>query len=597
MGSYDDLRNILKHISDETGDKNAWQQGLTPQQVRDVDGWLNSDGTGYKGFRDPQTGVIYEDRGGLNTKDTPQVPDDALDRLRGQHPTLFDPTTKAAITPAPGTARNTPGQTGQTGNGQAGNGQVGNGNTEATVPTAEQNKGEAAKAAKKLEDKLQDVNDSAVEADRELAQAVLNAHATTAESAQRLNDIQVIVREAVNSTALDTPMGRREFKRFLIGKIEEIRGVLTTAKLDAESQKNALTALADYFRTNKPDTDQQQQGNGNTEQQQQQGNGQGGNGGNGGGGGNTDPGLPGGDLGGDLGGIGDPALGGPADPLSQLAQSATPALQSAAQIPAQLAGIPGQIAGGMGSLPGMFGGAGANNPGSHLTDPFNTDDNKTKKHDSQLPDDAELASLFGDEPPTDNGDNKDNNSTDHNSDNKDNSKEGKPDDHPKPGEPVLNPNAPGALPTTGPTPVTIGGVVYTADNPKLAAALTDISKGATPLEAFRKYDIAIPPPTSPPAAPLDPSQLKFGSYATYTNGDIVVALDKQRAIIDGQVQPISSAASKPGFIAWQNPPAPTGAPAAAPIPVIATSTPGTPATPTPPAAPITQTSGHTGTTK
>lgn len=95
-------------------------------------------------------------------------------------------------------------------------------------------------------------------------------------------------------------------------------------------------------------------------------------------------------------------------------------------------------------------------------------------------------------------------------------------------------------------------MVYTADNPKLAAAVADVSQGTPPLEAFRKHDIAIP--TSPPATPLDPGQLRFGSYGTYANGDIVVALDPQQVIIDGKVKPISSAATKPGFLGWHHPP-------------------------------------------
>ena len=51
MASYDDLRNVIEHIGDKTGDPNAWQQGLTPQQIRDVNGWLASDGSGYKGYQ------------------------------------------------------------------------------------------------------------------------------------------------------------------------------------------------------------------------------------------------------------------------------------------------------------------------------------------------------------------------------------------------------------------------------------------------------------------------------------------------------------------------------------------------------------------
>ena len=102
MASYDDLRNVIEHIGDKTGDPDAWQQGLTPQQIRDVNGWLASDGSDYRGYQDPETGVVYEDRSHQNSSVNPAVPDDALDRIRQAHWQLFDPATKAPIAPAPG---------------------------------------------------------------------------------------------------------------------------------------------------------------------------------------------------------------------------------------------------------------------------------------------------------------------------------------------------------------------------------------------------------------------------------------------------------------------------------------------------------------
>lgn len=551
MASYDDLRNVIKHITEVTGDDSAWKKGLTDQQVRDVNGWLVADGSGYKGFTDKETGVHYEDRSGYNTDKNPAVPDADLDRIRNQHPGLFDPETKAPTTPQPAV---------QQGNAGGNNGDAPPAG--APVQTEEQNKGEAAKAAKTLEDKLQDRNNKATDADRELAQAVLNAHATTAEGAKRLNDIQSEITAAVNSaTALDTPMGAREFSKFLNSKLAEISDVVKTASLDAESQKSVLSALAEFYGTRTTDNaNNGEQGKGDDQKGQGdgQGGGQGGAGGDGGGAG-------GGDLGGDLGGLGDPLLDGAGggDPLSKLAESAAPALQSglgaASQIPSQIAGIPAQLAGMGSSIPGMFGGNG-NGRGGELTDPFKTDKKAGGEGDPFDPAaDAELAGLFGNEPLPGEGDNGDNNDGDNKDDDKKDDKDDKGE--PKPGEPVNNPNAPGVLSNpNGPTPVTIDGMIYTADNPKLAAAVTDISKGTPPLEAFRKHDIALPPPTSPPATPLGPDQLRFGSYGTYSNGDIVVVLDKQRAIIDGEVQPISSAASKPGFLGWQDPPAPTASP-------------------------------------
>ncbi|SKO35446.1 Biofilm regulator BssS [Mycobacteroides abscessus subsp. abscessus] len=555
MASYDDLRQAIRHITDLTHDPNAWKQGLTPQQVRDVNGWQESSRTG-RDYTDPETGATYYHRN-VNHGRYPQVPDDAINRIRDQHPTMFDKNTREMVTPPPGApAPPQPAQAPAPGSGQG---------AEPQVLTDEQNKGEAAKAVKKLEKDLQDRTDKAVDADRRLAQALLNAHATTAEGARSLNDIQKEIETATNSaTALDTPMGAREFQRFLSSKMRQIADVLKTAQLDAQSQREVLAALSEFYSTRQTGTEGQA----------------GGGGGNGGEGGNQQQ-LPGGlppDLGlggGDeFGGLGDDPLlgGGGGDPLQAGLGAASQLIPAAAQIPQNLAGtaagIPNAI---MGGIPGFGGGSGAGGAGG-LGDLFGggKSEHKSKRDREES---SSLDDLFNDPglfPPEENnspggdhngGNNHNGTGGDHNGGNND-----KPADQ-KPGTANANPAGQGMqVPgLTGPTPVTLkDGTTVTAANPELAAVIKDIEKGTPPLEAYRNHNMQISPPTTPPAVPFDIEKLRPGCYGSYSNGDIVVALSPQKIIdMNGQVQPIS-AAMKAGFLGWQPAPGSTSAVPAAP---------------------------------
>lgn len=571
MGSYQDLDNILQHIGAYTRDPNAWKQGLTDRQQRDVLGWQKSQGE-KRGFTDDQ-GNYYEHRY-ANNADYPEVPDSVLDGLRDNHPTLFDKKTKGPVVPPLPPATPPAGQ--------------GAPPAEKVVPTDEQNKGQAAEAAKRLEDKLQDSNDKSVDANRKLGQILLNAHSTTVEGAKRLNDIQKDVEAAAKSPALNTKIGKAEFQRFLNGKLAEIGDVLKSANLDVQSQKEMASALADFYSTRdgKPATGDGQGGS--------QGGGAGGEGGAGGAGGGGDLGggggdLGGGDMGGDYGfgdlgpeaGMDDGGLGGP---LSGALGSAAQALpQAMSAIPQALGSIPGALGGAAGGLGGGLGGLGSG--GGGLGDLLSGKGGKGRDHDgSEFRDDADP--LLGDrdrdrggpEGPTFNND-------DHTGllgpDNTN------PTD-PKPGDPQVNPAAPGTTTpaTTGPTPITIkdGQTTFTvtADNPQTAAAVDEIAKGANPEETFRKHGINVLPVTAPPNPPLNPDQLKVGSYARYSNGEIVVALGGQKAIMGGHVVPISATA-KDGFLFWANPPAATAPAPATPAVAPTTPAPGQPApTITPP---------------
>ena len=83
----------------------------------------------------------------------------------------------------------------------------------------------------------------------------------------------------------------------------------------------------------------------------------------------------------------------------------------------------------------------------------------------------------------------------------------------------------------------------------------------TPLDvAYRQAGVDLPPPGTPVTNPLDPSALTAGAIGMFKD-HYVVALSAAKALQDGQVVSLSSAASGPGFLGWMDPSA-----AAAPAP-------------------------------
>jgi hypothetical protein len=88
---------------------------------------------------------------------------------------------------------------------------------------------------------------TAAEADRVLAEALSSAHAATRESIRRLDAIgEEIDRAATDRAdlAVDTPMGVREFQRFLVTKQREISAVVA----DARELDRAKRAVLDRLR-------------------------------------------------------------------------------------------------------------------------------------------------------------------------------------------------------------------------------------------------------------------------------------------------------------------------------------------------------------
>lgn len=108
------------------------------------------------------------------------------------------------------------------------------------------------------------------------------------------------------------------------------------------------------------------------------------------------------------------------------------------------------------------------------------------------------------------------------------------------------------------------GETVNVASPRLAAAM-QAAVGGTPIsEAFRRQGIAIPPPGTPVAAPLDPSRVGPGDLGMLTDRQ-ALALGSGKALLDGQIQHIDNVRG-PSFLGWQHPPAETATPAPTPTP-------------------------------
>jgi hypothetical protein len=120
-----------------------------------------------------------------------------------------------------------------------------------SLDTEEQLSGRAADAVADIVAELQRRYSGLNRAESALAEALLNAHATTEAGRQRLQDIQRQLIEAIANpvNALDTPAGERQFLMFLRSKVAEIRGVVADGALAAEDQAAITRALGNGYLT------------------------------------------------------------------------------------------------------------------------------------------------------------------------------------------------------------------------------------------------------------------------------------------------------------------------------------------------------------
>jgi len=398
------------------------------------------------------------------------------------------------------------------------------------TPPPRVNEGLAADAIRGAETALAQQNSTAAQVDLQVVTAVLNAHAANADGAAELEELQRELESAVLSrTDLDTPAGAREFQRFLIGKLRDIRTVVDTAGLDATSKAALAAALAALYSSATPPPSESAVPESSPQQDFPP----------------TPPpaevrratapagpaaaepvdgateswGLE------DLPRIdaGDFLPVGPASQPASIVAAPTPPPVPAAFPPAPEMAAPAMAppapAWGGGLPAGMPFGAGG------LSSPPPVDLGRL----DALPDRAPSSSL-------DRGD--------------------EPRDERDPGPPEAQPDeaTDEALPEN---PVTVhlpGGGTVTAPSPEVAAAMTAAIAGTPIPEAFRQQGITLPAPGSAVVAPVEATRLMPGDIGVLPDR-LALALGNGDALMDGQIRAIA-AVTGPGFLGWQHPPAP-----------------------------------------
>lgn len=445
MSTYDELLATVRVVRDRTGDPNAWQTGLTPTELAAV----------------------------VTPTTRPQQLDAILAKIRQQHPDLIGPGAAPARPP-----------------------RVPN------SPQRDREQGAAAEAIAGAEAALAHQNSASSQLDLQVISAIMNAHVRTVEGAEALGALQRETEAAVQTRSdLDTPTGARDFQRFLIGKLRDIRAVVMNASLD-DTSKSALmaawTSLYDASKTGPSDAGESKPASVAAVAAPVR---------------ESDRQPPAATA------EGDPLLA--ADP-GLLGEDSVPSKSAAAPtMPSSLPGIPSV---GLGSTPapGSMAGWG---PPSGLTIPGPGMGSDSDPSFGALDDDALDADPADDEDPD----------------------RRKDDDH---GRDV--PTAESA--PAGPTSVTLpDGEVVTAASPELAAAIEAAVGGASIADAFHQQGITIPAPGTVVANPVDPVQIAPGDIGIFIDRH-ALALGHSKALVDGQIQHIATV-SGASFLGWEHPPA------------------------------------------
>jgi hypothetical protein len=90
--------------------------------------------------------------------------------------------------------------------------------------------------------------DAAADTDRVLTEVLATAHAAMRESVGRLATIEGDIERAVSKqSAVDTPLGAREFQRFLVAKQREIAAVVAHAHELARAKSVVLEGLREQY--------------------------------------------------------------------------------------------------------------------------------------------------------------------------------------------------------------------------------------------------------------------------------------------------------------------------------------------------------------
>jgi hypothetical protein len=368
------------------------------------------------------------------------------------------------------------------------------------APAPEHQEGDAADAIRNAEVALAHQNSTTAQVDLQVVTAVLNAHQKTTAGTQALNRLQRDIEGAVATRSdLDTPGGARDFQRYLIGKLRDIRAVVAGASLDDTSNSALMAAWTSLYNSTQSGADA-----------------------------NDDQRRPAGP---------EPAASAPQAVQSQPAATESDLDPNFDAPPEDDLGsppeeMPAPPAGETPSIPsfgggGLPGGAGWGMPGGlALPGPLPSGDEQLS------PKDLDDARLKSDEP-------EDRLVSDE-------------DDPERAGHEH-------AEPATGPTTATLpNGETLTAASPQLAAAIEAAASGTPIADAFRQEGMTIPPPGTAVSDPVDPSQLAPGDIGMFTDRE-ALALGDSRALVNGQIQHISTV-NGPGFLGWEHPPAPVSAP-------------------------------------
>lgn len=474
MATVEELLAAIEHIKDGTGDAQAWLTGLTTQEVSEVATVLTA---------------------------SPQRIDALVAKLHSQHPDLFDPRTGATVFPPAHRPEGAPGP-----------------NLPRDQPPSDRQQGDAADAIRSAEAALAQQNSAASQLDLQVVTAILNAHLKTIDGKEALDQLQHDIESAVRARAdLDTAAGARDFQRYLLGKMKDIRAVIVGSSLDSTSKSALMAALTSLY-----DASQ---------------------------GGQSDPGARGAPA----------AVTAAAPSTGHSAEADTdmdPYLDSplADDPDGFTAGIPGQLPAPMptpampavptmGGIPTLGGTAlpGASTPSWGLPSgsPMPGLSQDTIRH--QPPEDGDDAALEADDPTPD-----DRSSADHGD-------EGSTQE--SAGESSSQPDAP-----AGPTPVALpNGEIVTAASPELAAAIKAAVSGTPIPDAFRQQGITIPPPGTAVTDPVDAADVAPGDIGMFTDRH-ALALGKSQTLVNGQIQHISTVQG-PSFLGWEHPPAPAATPA------------------------------------
>lgn len=121
------------------------------------------------------------------------------------------------------------------------------------VVGADHQEGDAADAIRNAEVALAHQNSATAQVDLQVVTAVLNAHQKAAAGKDALTRLQRDIEGAVITRSdLDTPAGARDFQRFLIGKLRDIRAVVAGASLDDTSNSALMAAWTSLYNAGQP---------------------------------------------------------------------------------------------------------------------------------------------------------------------------------------------------------------------------------------------------------------------------------------------------------------------------------------------------------